>query len=174
MKKILLFALVMMCALPVAAQDDIRRFEGEIAVGLARSTHLLDYDNQLLGWKLTTELRYNLRTLPMDFGLQISLGNYRYDDSTLHYNEIYNASYILAVADYNFRRNKNVSCFVGVGAGMSDTEFRFNETAMCVMPRVGVEFWRHLRLTASYYIADKEHSGIALTVGVVFGGGNKK
>ena len=174
MKKILLFALVMMCALPVAAQDNIRRIEGEIALGTTLPVHNTVYahqgDGKLLDIRGALELRYNLRSVPVDVGLQFSCSGY---GLRINHESPYRWStvYMMAVADYNFRRNKNASFFVGSGVGVS--EF-LRADKFCVAPRCGVELWRHLRVTLNYHITHEAYSGFGLTVGVVFGGGNKK
>lgn len=47
------------------------------------------------------------------------------------------------------------------------------ETFM-VVPRVGVELWRHLRFTLAANISCKYFHNASLTVGYVIGGGKKR
>ncbi|MBR7182565.1 MAG: hypothetical protein IKD41_01065, partial [Alistipes sp.] len=90
----------------------------------------------------------------------------------------------LAVVDFNLRRAKNFSIFVGCGVGygmlINDIE-KISEIGdidklgcFCVMPRVGVELFHHLRATLYYKNLKTEQSHFGVNLGVVFGGGKKK
>lgn len=169
MKKLLVLLLFLFgYVVAVMAHEPIRRVEGEIALGTTLPTHNLGNDGKLLGIKATIELRYNQRSLPLDYGLQFSVSDYRFRDHNESDSERNDAIYLMALSDYNFRRNEKASFFVGAGMGIAD------ESSFCLMPRCGVELWRHLRITMAYHVSEKHLSGLSLTVGVVFGGGKKK
>ncbi|MBR5811917.1 MAG: hypothetical protein IKY80_02805 [Alistipes sp.] len=85
------------------------------------------------------------------------------------------------VGDYNFRRGKSVSFFVGAGVGCTDIKNYFYDestsgmvpkTMFHFMPRAGAELFNHIRMTAYANIfGDKETpNGVGLSAGVVFGG----
>ncbi len=113
----------------------------------------------------------------------------------------YNTNAIMVVSDYTFRRGKRISFFAGAGVGIANyrtqsellikdgysfgsDDFNIEEhsyrvpyseyTGICFMPRVGVEFFNHLRLTADYKIGKKGYNHFDFTLGVVIGGGRKK
>lgn len=170
----------------------VRRFEGEIGTGLVWGTGKLGCDEIDLGATIYAEARYNLRRLPLDVGLQVASSIFHRDAYNVG-REPFKSGTIMAVADYNFRRMSNASFFAGVGVGyaaqLSTAPFVFDDSlpnnwsgfstgdargSFCVMPRVGVELWRHLRITAAYKVAEKANCHFDLTIGVVFGGGKRE
>ena len=68
--------------------------------------------------------------------------------------------------------------FVGVGIGdvkcdvIQGSEGREGMSLM-VVPRVGVELWNHLRLTADLRLARKGYNTVGISIGYAFGGGRK-
>ncbi len=176
----------------VAQNIDVRRIEGEIAFGLASGISALEMDDCDWGPRLTGELRYNFKCLPIDVGLQISASNfYRSADEVQNDRLNFKSCNIMAVADYNFRRGRNISFFAGAGLGYSnggttepqwdangdnwggyDTGEEANRIGFA--PRVGIELWNHLRLTATYTVFERYNNNLSINLGVVFGGGRKK
>lgn len=183
---ILLLLLLFPVAQLFAQERTIRAFEGEVSLGVDLPINGVG-DQVLLDARMPhIELRYNFARLPMDVGVLIK-GAYlmrerenpqetwpgwyedkKYDITTWH---------TMAVADYNFRREKKASFFVGLAAGCG-SENAWNEKPVnpkfCFMPRCGVELWHHLRITLSYTHMDKRTNHIGLSIGGVFGGGKKK
>ena len=130
------------------------------------------------------ELRSNLHNSRFDIGSHIAISatlladiNYepvpgailpnRYDEYII---------YMMPVADYNFHRGKRISYFVGGGAGISICEIERNTRgSFALMPRVGVEFFNHLRLTLNYkYNQRGVYHYLGLSIGGVIGGGRKQ
>ena len=182
---------VFLATTSVAQNIDVRRIEGEIAFGLASGISALEMDDCDWGPRLTGELRYNIKSLPVDVGLQFSASNfYRSVDGIQNDRLKFNSCSVMAVADYNFRRGEKVSFFAGAGLGYAyggTTEpqwdaghnwggYATGEEAnrLGFAPRVGIELWNHLRLTATYTIFEKYNNNLAISLGVVFGGGRKK
>ena len=189
MKKyfMLLLAFLLVAAIEAVAQERIiRAFEGEISLGVHTPINGLG-DNVICNATLIQlEGRYNFVSLPMDVGVLIRgaklmrerenpqetwpgwYEDKKYDITTWH---------TMAVADYNFRREKKASFFVGLAAGCG-SENAWNEKPVnpkfCFMPRCGVELWHHLRITLSYTHMDKRTNHIGVSLGGVFGGGKKK
>lgn len=197
MKK-LIFVFALLCFLQGNAQTNnlevaerkIRRLEGEIGCGLTFGPDKLNFDRNNTGATMYVEARYNLRRIPLDFGVQVR--------GTIFHRESFNAGRmafktmnLTAVTDYNFRRHQKISFFAGFGlgyAGLSDSApITFDNSrpnwagfstgtktgSFCFMPRVGVEFFHHLRVTLDYKFREKANRHFAVTIGGVFGGGSR-
>ena len=180
MKKIFVFAMsglmfMFVGIVSVSAQTmDVRRVEGEIGAGMACGLWKLDYEHCTPGPKINLELRYNLPKVPIDVGLHISpYAVYRNRTIDQHIDKDSDLALdLMAVSDYNFRRGRKVSFFAGAGVGVTVQSSR--TTLLSAMPRVGVEFFNHLRLTAAVSFSQKDVSHFSLSIGGVFGGGPKK
>lgn len=197
--KNLIYALALLCVFQGNAQTTQRatksdctvaRFEGEIGVGAIFGADKLNFDSNRIGATFYAEGRYNLRRFPLDVGLQVA-GSIFHRDSDNAGNLEFRTWNVLAVSDYNFRQCKKVSFFAGVGLGYAalDTSAPIvfdNSTpnwagfstgdkkgSFCFMPRVGVELFHRLRFTFDYKFQEKANRHFDLTVGFVFGGGQK-
>lgn len=164
-------------------QRNVRRIELEVALGPTFGyASLPGQTNMHVGLCGGLELRYNLRSIPLDVGLQ-SMGSFYWRESPATcLSKFYNSGRMMGVADYNLSLSRRVECFFGAGAGWlavghtadmpqdgaSDWSFRFG-----AMPRAGVECWHHLRLTFGYVWTERANSHCLLTIGVVFGGGSR-
>lgn len=177
----------------VAQTTDVRRFEWEVGLGLADGLSSLNLDKCTPGPKLYTELRYNIKALPIDLGIHATSSYFwRSAEQVQNINRLKTSSVnIMAVADYNFRRGKNLSIFAGVGLGLGILDITaplsFDNTQMnwsgyitgdraerlAFMPRIGVELWNHLRVTLALTTQEKANNQYTLNIGVVFGGGRK-
>ena len=173
MKRLLfvLFALLPMCSF--AQQEvEVRRVEGSISLGASFFEDSF-YESTAgeIGLLSSVELRYNFRSVPMDVGI-MNVVDIRGGDC-----ELCNGSWegdlsFLAVSDYNFHRGRKVSYFVGAGVGA--TFYNVDTTKLCVMPRVGMEFFNRMRLTMAYMAGPNSKNTLNLTLGVAIGGGRKK
>lgn len=175
----------------IASVAEVRRFEGEIGVGLVFGADKLDFDRNQLGASLHAEVRYNLRRLPLDVGIQAG-GTIFHRESDYAGQLKFRSWNIMAVTDYNFRQTKKISFFGGLGLGYASlgasAPVSFDgsqpnwggfvtgrkDGSFCVMPRVGVEFFHHLRVTLDYKWQEKANRHFDVSIGVVFGGGRKK
>ena len=123
---------------------------------------------------LGLEARYNFDK-PWDIGINIA-GDF-------------NGERITAVGDYNFLKRKRVTLFSGLGAGWANTRILNIDEAInkygdacaapssscvCIYPRVGVEFFEHLRLTAAVNTYNMQKAELAITLGAAICGGSKK
>lgn len=157
-------------------QEPVRSIEYEIGFGGGVAT----WSGKNYGsFEFKMELRYNLPDSHWDLGTHFAAGTTisqkqydKYDYSYLK--EV--ATYMLPVIDYNWRRGKKISYFIGSGMGIyiSDTKYATN-TGMSIMPRAGVEFFNRLRLTADYkWNIQGSYNYLNFSAGFVFGGGKKK
>lgn len=89
-------------------------------------------------------------------------------------------------SDYNYRKWKHISLFGGIGLGCAqvvnqveddEPEYWYRDTwrenFFVFSPRVGVEFFNHIRLTVNYKALSK-YSRWGVNLGFAFGGGAKK
>ena len=197
--KVLIIALLAVMAVGVQNASakkvrKVRAFEVEIGGGIVTPTDKLKFDKNKLGWNAQVELRYNFKHLPLDLGLHVDGALLSREGKTIQdagigsVEDIKSVNFAsmtgLAVVDFNLRRAKNFSIFVGCGVGygmlINDIE-KISEIGdidklgcFCVMPRVGVELFHHLRATLYYKNLKTEQSHFGVNLGVVFGGGKKK
>lgn len=128
------------------------------------------------------EGRRNLRTCPIDVGLQAYLGQ-----AITSYKKLDVKCRIIsltAFGDYNWKRGSNFSPFIGMGLGFNQYDiidpgwydYKYNDTGVqgCgVVPRVGIELYRHIRITLEGHLGKKIYNTVGLTVGYAFGIGKK-
>ena len=142
---------------------NIQHFEFEPFLGVSSGAFLL-------GW----EARYNFNR-PWDVGL-----NFAGD---------FNGERITAVGDYLFLQRKRTTLFCGLGAGWANTRIlnideaideygdacvASSDPCLCIYPRVGVEFFQHLRLTAALNTYNMKKAELAITLGVAICGGKRE
>lgn len=159
-----------------------------------------DYESKKPGIGGQIELRYNVPQTKFDVGAFLQIGaHYRDYWSTLEHFR-YDADlddYILVgtydykasdsftnitfgvTSHYNFLQGRKVNPFAGLGVGVSahvgPDEYAISEGAsFSVMPEVGVELFRHLRLSARYLVTKRSFNQFQISVGITFGGRLKK
>ena len=176
----------------------IRAFELELAGGIVSPTEKLSFDKNNLGWTALGELRYNFKRLPLDLGVHVDGALFNREGQRLNDPEslkgIATAKFTsitgLGVVDVNLLRTKAFSIFFGCGVGygmlLSDLTAIHNvqeidqKGSFCVMPRAGIELFRHIRATFYYKhfevggVKDLSQDHYGVSLGVVFGGGKKK
>ena len=171
-----LLAALLLTSTAASAQESqpVKRFEFEAKPG---GTCPIDrfVGLEQSGTQLGLESRWNMDT-PFDVALELYMGS-----AVRHYNhhDISTRIFSLSVyGDYNFRRGSKVAPFVGAGIGSANCEnIQGSEGreggSLLLVPRVGVELWNHLRLTADLRLARKGFNTIGLSIGYAFGGGRK-
>ncbi len=192
--KVLMFAVCFLFVglfpqLQAQNKTDFKAFEFEIGGGITcGSNH--GALKVCPGCNIYMEARTNLKNTPWDLGFQLGLGYLnRKDENKISY-YVSNKFSMLAFVDYNFRYWDKVAPFAGIGLGR--TELIYNTpgaidndgkpsiykqifSPVVMNPRIGVELFNHLRITAEYKIHFHNRCNwFALNVGVAFGGGKKK
>lgn len=179
--KTLLLTLCATVFVAVAAAQQVGQFEGEVGVSLPVAAKKLGSRYEP-AWNAYAEGRCNLKSVPVDMGFQVQYGAFYREWRKIGLDRDFRFLTFLAVTDYNFRRTKNISFFVGLGAGMSAVSIEHSDLeaatrkhtySACILPRVGIEFFHHVRLTAGYRLMNEEYSSFELSLGVVFGGGRR-
>lgn len=188
MKKYVVLIVLTMVSFGLNAQNynDVKRVEFEIGGGFITGTKI-DGGIPQIGMQLFAETRLNVTGTPFDVGLQASFGYFNRKENMFGYEtDVRNRGTLVTFVDYNFRKWKRTALFGGLGIGMSavnyeyswideETDRRNHDTAFdrsfVVNPRIGVELWNHLRITAEYKLMKREYSYFGLNIGGVFGGG---
>lgn len=173
------------CSLCAQVNNSVRTIEVEPLFGINLSNKI-DFASTLSGF-LGVEIRLNYPSTGWDVGLQFSLGAMYQNDKVFPIDHHIRYKGITTFVDYNYRRWKNIAPFAGLGIGAAfiDDEFSYRDTqqgdsginthrSICFAPRVGVEFFRHYRLTFEYRYMQVQYSTFNITLGVAFGGGYKK
>lgn len=167
----------MMAGTKASAQEGsmVKPFELEISLGGTYGIGKYVGENQI-GPALAFEGRYNFSQLPMDLGLELYAGSTarKYETSNLS-NRILSLS---VYTDYNFRRGKSFSPFMGVGVGIASCKVvqgYYGDDALKAIftPRIGVEMFNHFRITVYSKLGYKGYDNLGVSVGYAFGGGRK-
>lgn len=176
-KLIVISSLLMLVAKKTSAQEvtSVKPFELEISIGGTSGIGKYVGKNQI-GPAFALEGRYNFYHNPMDIGLEVYGGSTarKYKDSNLS-NRILSLS---IYSDYNFRRGKKFSPFIGLGIGMASCKvvqgyYGDDATKAIFTPRIGFEIFNHLRITGYSKLCYQGYNNIGISIGYAFGGGNK-
>lgn len=176
MRKYLLFLLTLFPLLGFAQQQEVevQRIEWSMNFGASLfKDKFFDASAPRDGYVLDTELRYNLRQVPVDVGLMLNYDMRIMDDYAYDRVDWYDSNTFMAVSDYNFRRGRGASCFIGLGVGVT-SYYRWDAHKFSIMPRVGVEFFNFLRMTAAYQMGMGSKQNLNVTLGLVIGGYRKR
>lgn len=189
MKKVILFLLfVAVNSIAVYSQTSVRyvqKMEVELRAGL--TTPLGDYHTgkSQTSASLGLEGRYNFRGTPWDCGIMLDLSTARrgyehlYNDGYDRWQSNRTLSFALT-GDYNFRQGTKINPFVGTAVGVAyndvvgDKYFPSNGISMVFSPRIGVEFFYHLRISAQLNLCRKGYNNLSVNLGLTFGGCPKK
>ena len=180
---------VIFCNVNAQNNTKVKLFEFEIGGGMTIGSNYGTL-KAAPGVNSYLEARTNLKDTPWDLGFQLGLGYMnRKDEHKISYN-VTNKFSMLAFADYNFRYWDKVAPFAGIGLGRTelfyDTPGAIGSdgkpsvyeqvfSPIVLNPRIGVEFFDHLRITAEYKMNfHNKCNWFALNVGFAFGGGKKK
>lgn len=170
----------------------VRSVEAEIGVGLISTPQKLNFVETGTGVTFYTEGRYNFANVPVDAGLYFSGSIFHRVSENI--GSLYFKSFnIMAVSDYNLFKAQKAFLFAGAGVGLcicdisypinfddsSRNKWKIFETggkkhSLSVMPRLGVEFFHHLRLTMFYKMQEKANRYFGVTMSYVFGVGPRR
>jgi hypothetical protein len=134
-----------------------------------------------IGPALGIEGRWNFQRY-IDIGIQAYLGQ-----AVTSYKEVSVRCRTISLTvfgDYNWNRGLNYSPFIGFGVGYNKYEivdsgwypYKYDDTnveGVGAIPRIGMEFFRHIRVTLTGHLGKKLYNTIGLTVGYAFGGGKR-
>lgn len=180
MKQFLLLTLLIWFGGVACAQDcELRSFEFEFGAGITRPLGGYRGGTPKTGLSLDIRIRYNLESLPIDYGFFIEIdGAQRSFDIGDGYNNCQNnrtLSYGITCA-YNFRKCKSVNPFAELGIGVAQNDvvgdkiFTSKGVSAAFIPKIGVEFWHFLRVNCYLQLSRRGYNNFGASLGIVLGG----
>jgi len=181
MNKSISTTIILLCCGYIFGQEK-KNMEWEIInVGVpfsvqANNRGVVSYND--VGFVLGSEVRYNLPKTNFSLGAQFTMTGWN-RMSNGSYTQHQNPFVFLGVADYNYRAiHRNFVPFAGMGLGFSivrswpyDDESMLNtQSYFACSPRIGIEFFKRIRLTTEYQFIGGGHSFFDLKLGFVVGG----
>lgn len=157
----------------------VQAVEVEVAVGTCYGLNKSGYDNNRWGKTARAEVKYCLPTGLMDFGLGVATTRFERVLSNPQKAATFPTLNVYTVCNYNWIPKNYLSAFVGLELGASHwVTLSFGNApettpkvwSPMIAPRIGIELWERLRLTASLIIATESTSYYGFTVGYSFGG----
>lgn len=173
----LLFHSMGMCQ---ASRDRVVSFE--LGIGGIQSFDKLFFDKVGAGLMPYAEIRYNFKNIPLEigFGGSVQIFSRKTNDGEVC---DFISKNLFLLSDYAFYRQRSMKVFAGAGLGLGYfdmtedikhegynvyTESGEQDYPICVMPRVGVELWRHLRISLGYLFEDRANRNLNLRIGYIF------
>lgn len=184
MKKIIFLSLLYLYSPLLCISQTVQKYEFEASFGFTYP--LFNYFNgeKLMGPCLGIELRRNIFCGKWDYGVGISTSTsvYRFKDSESDWywdqsNRLIN---ILVLSDYNFNQGKKINPFAGVEIGVgsfesiNEVKYPTSGASFIFIPRIGVEFFHHIRLTLFSSLSRIGYNNWGISLGAVLGGRPKK
>lgn len=141
------------------------QFEFEPSIGFGVPFHGGEGFRGMAGVSAGMELRYNVPDKAVDAGIELN-----YTATARHGSDT--------------RGLFNAVPFFGLGLGISDREYSHPEPSYMpldrpemsgvAIARIGVELFRHVRLTLDGRISNRDYSALCFRLGYAFGGGNSR
>ena len=183
MRKILFFSLVT-CYFCFTSMDANAQIKVEPYLGLTYPVRNIDASEvkEIAGLNAGIEVRKDLYSLPISVGADLFVASSARQKEKLdgeHSSNSQRMAGIAAVCDYYFLQGEAVSSFVGSGIGLVQRHTIMsgidNGIGVCseygpvISPRVGIELWNHLRITAEARFTQRDYNVFAFRIGYVFG-----
>lgn len=186
LKPSILIPLFFAAALSARAQfaHRVKPIEFEVRFGATMPVNSLRGSDKTTAPAFGLELRYNFPDVPLDagFALDINAAAYSFGYIADDFEQRNRTCFVGLTGDYNFRQGGTINPFVGLGFGIGvhdaimdvvdDTKDGINTLAF--VPRLGVELWRHLRVTFAATLSTKYYNNFSINVGYAIGGGRKR
>lgn len=185
MKRLILIGCLILAALEITAQTRrVQRWEVEPFVGV--DMPLGSYHNGALtvSGNLGIEVRYNVEDSPWDCGAFLRLDcaqrNYSHILPNTTFTQNNRTMSVGVSGGYNFRQGERVNPFASLGIGIGfndvvgDKVYDSSGTSVILLPKVGVEFFRWVRLNAFCLITRKGYNAFGFSLGLTIGGRPKK
>ncbi len=161
--------------------------EGELEIGIPFGLSKLCFDRIETGGSLSAELRFAFERIPMNIGVLVGMTNF-FRNSDYAGDEEFRSYNYMIVGDYKFKQYKYISFFAGAGLGIAslntaspigidDTISPWHsitggnsKSAFCFMPRLGVQFFKRIRITADLKLQEKANNNFNISIGYIIGG----
>lgn len=181
---------IMIWALPIIASATfwnntlpVQNCEGEVLIGCSVPLGSYHSGSANLAPAFGLELRRNFSGSPFDAGIQLQLSGARrhgFNHGKYCSDQTNRTLGIAFTGDFNCRQGHKVNPFVGcaLGLGLNDVvgsrRYPSKHTSLLISPRLGVEFFHFLRVSAQFNVSRKGYHNFALNIGLVVGGRVKK
>lgn len=181
MKRLIFLHLMLVCCLISWGQTrEIQPFEVELRAGFTLPLGSFHNSDLRIGPQIGVEGRYNFNESHFDAGFMIDVSTAVHglhgQDSRFTGDQSNRTINLFVVGDYNFSNGSKFNPFFGLGAGISlydtvtDKIYPASGTGFGVMPRIGIEMFQRLRITATTLIVKKGYNNFGLSIGYTFGG----
>lgn len=160
----------------------VQSVEAEVAVGTCVGLNKCGYDTNRWGKTARAEVKYCLPSGVMDFGLGVSAMRMERIINDPPRTATFPTLNVFMVGNYNWTPANYLSVFCGLEIGASHwSTLSFANSpekvpeawSPMLAPRLGIELWERLRLTASLNFAAESTSYLGLTIGYSIGGKRK-
>lgn len=177
----LFFALV---ASTTIYSQTVKPYEFEISLGATAPLERYSNEKSMIGPHVGLHLRYNLADKPWAVGVLMQVdAAVREQNNHLYSSDDWQSYRTIAFAlsgEYNLRQGQKVNPFVSIAVGMASTEsFGDSEddpqrTSPLFLPKIGVELWHFLRVSAYTKLTRKGYNTAGITLGITLGGRPRK
>ncbi len=171
MKKVIMTMMGFAFALCLQAQD-VKKNVLDLRFGVTYPLASTEESSQL-GPQFALEWRHNLCQSRFEVGAELYWGSaLRSSDSSID-NLRAETFAVSALGYYRFYEAPKMHAFCGFGFGYARLtsacgEPGFFQDYVIASPRVGVQMFKHLRLTADFRLSKKRYNTCGLTIGYVF------
>lgn len=157
---------------------DVQNFEGEASVALSMPLGSYREGHSEAGAGLGVALRYNVPSTALDAGVFVRLdcAQRSFPESGFSGNQNNRALCIGVSGAWNFRQGQKVNPFaeMGIAVALNDVvgsrAYPVKSTAAAFVPKIGCEFFHHIRVNAYCQFSRKGFNTYGLSVGLVIGG----
>ncbi len=187
MKRLLLLLLLSFCWFSIYGQEtgaiSVQKFEIEAGAGLVVGNPVNKY-SAIPSVQCYIEARNNIPGIGLDMGFQMTMASFNRNTCYEAKEKVVCRFSTMTFLDYNYRRNRYITPFAGLGVGVAEIDHYFPHAyedgsiqddksftrSAILCPRFGFKFCNYGRLTLDYRWMDKRYSYFSLNLGVVFGG----
>lgn len=157
----------------------VQNFEGEAKIGFTMPLGGYHQYSNCASFTFGIEGRYNITDTPWDCGLllQLDAAGRDFDDGKVSLTQTNRTLTCAVTGEYNFRQGRRVNPFVSLALGIGrydqvgdNADIVSPGVGFVCMPRVGVELFHHVRLTAHCLFVRHGFTTAGLSVGFVIGG----
>lgn len=152
----------------------LKNMDVELWDGICIPTLKCNNGQNKIGMSLGANFRYNFENKPWDCGAYIQLDQARRLIDDKKSNNKTAAFGLLGSYNFNNRNIINPFISIGVGAGYNQSSNNERNTsnskwAMVLIPKIGIELWRFIRLNTYFQLSNKYYNTFGLSLGLSFG-----
>ncbi len=162
-----------------AASGFLRNWEVDLWDGICFPISSNNGGSTRAGYSLGFDFHYNFGKGPWNCGIagQLDNANRRfYPAGADRYTQRNRTASFTLTGGYNFRRGSMVNPFITIGTGVGFHQIRKSDESYTrsaspvVIPKIGVELWRCVKICAYSQISGKSYNTVGLSIGLNIGG----